>query len=399
MAIGIVIGLVGALAASQGDTDPAKTLNLSRPTAGYTYFDRAGASMDEHDRDLLLCLDHASTVQSVDRQMGSSDGGLIGALIGGMIADAADNGVTAASLENCMVVYGWNVVRLNERTGEALSKLPPAQVRAKLASWIGSQRAYGDVVRVWGNDAANGSINHFSLRPGHTRKGQLSVLALATGTGGRRSEAQAGSGAAPVRAKLDPKWRTRPLKPVEFGTATAGSGIVILRVKGMSMTRGNGLVFRRIGSNPDVFPSTVDHAPDQFAVMAGTIGGGKGKIAAFALPPGRWRIASDINGLMELNYCLGSPFFELKAGEVLYAGTLDLKSEKLKPDLSLEPVQEWLAGTPAAQAVKPAAYTNGSRGPCGPNSIYALEFEGAPFEPGYALGSKAAGGDGGAGGR
>jgi hypothetical protein len=94
------------------------------------------------------------------------------------------------------------------------------------------------------------------------------------------------------------------------------------------------------------------------------------------------------NGGIELNFCLGSPSFEVKAGEVVYAGQLDMKQDRLVPNFALEPVTAWLAGAKAAARLRPAGYTNGSRGTCAPNSIYALEFEGAPFEQGYVLGSK-----------
>ena len=391
MGIGLAVGVAALLASAPADEGAAKPLNLSRPTSGYTYYNHPGASVAEQDRDLRLCVERASLVRSVDEQMGAGAGlGLIGQLLGGAIADAANSGVMAASIENCMVVYGWRVVRLSDAEGKALSDLPPAELKAKLAPWVGAAQPQGDVVRAWANDAANGTINHFSLRPGHTKKGQLSLLAIADGAAAAVPDKPEKKGK-PEKPVYDAKWSKGSLKPAELASAPAGSGIVIVGVKGLGMTRGNGLVFRRISPKPDLPAWAVDHAPDWFSASGSTLGGSK--MLAFALPPGRWRIASDINGLMELNYCLGSPSFELKAGETLYAGTLDLKSEKLQPDFSLAPVEAWLAGTDAARTVKPAAYTNGSVGACGPNSIYAIEFENAPFEPGYEYGSRAWRGD------
>jgi hypothetical protein len=384
------LALAGALLAAGATDEAVKPLNLSRPTAGYTYYNRPGADLGAQEGDLLACVGHASSVRSVDQQMGSGGTGLLGALIGGAIADAATSGVMAASIENCMVVYGWRVVRLPDAEGKALSELSAEDLRAKLAPWVGASQAHGDVVRVWRNDAANGTVNHFSLRPGHTKKGQLSLLAM----GAARTHPPAGRGAEgekPSKPVIDPKWRRGSLKPADLAAAPPGSGIVVVSVRGMGMTRGNGLIFRRVGADPAVRPSLADHAPDEFTATGSTLGGGK--TLAYVLPPGRWRIASDLNGLMELNYCLGSPSFELKAGEVLYAGALDLKAEKLQPDFAMQPVKQWLGAMPAAAAIRPASYTNGSRGACGPNSIYAIEFEGAPFEPGYALGSLAGQGD------
>jgi hypothetical protein len=111
------------------------------------------------------------------------------------------------------------------------------------------------------------------------------------------------------------------------------------------------------------------------------------KMTAIVVPPGRWRIYG--LGLSPiLNLCLGSPSFEIKAGEIVYAGEFDLSRDDVSPNLDLAPAQAWLAGQ--NRKITPAAYANGSLGPCGDNSIYALEFKDAPFEPGYAWGSRAA---------
>lgn len=380
MGIDIALGIAAALLGAEAVGETVKPLNLSRPTAGHTYFNRPGAAVSEHDRDLLQCIGHSGAVRSVDDQMGT------GGILGDMITDSANKGIMAASLENCMVVHGWRVVRLDEAEGQALSKLAPAELRLKLAPWIGSARPPGSVVRAWANEASNAAVNRFALRPGHTKKGQLSLRALAAGPSPASDLPSAAPGNV-EKPKIDPKWPKGPLKPAELAAAPAGSGIVIVAIRGMGMTRGNGFVFRRIGPGPDVRAAAVDQGPDRFEALGGPLTGAR--TLALALPPGRWRIGSEINGLMELNYCLGSPAFELKAGEVVYAGNLDLKSSSLRPDLSLDRIRQWLAGTPAAAAVRRAAWTNGSRGPCGPNSIYALEFDGAPFEPGYALGSLA----------
>jgi hypothetical protein len=380
MGIDIALGFAAALLAPAAAGEAVKPLNLSRPTAGHTYFNRAGADVPEHDRDLLQCIGLASPVRSVDQQLGT------GGILGQMITDSANRGIMAASLENCMVVHGWRVVRLDEAEGQALSKLPPTELRSKLALWIGSDRPPGNVVRAWTNEAANAAINHFALRPGHTKKGQLSLLALAAGPG-PAPEPPSGGAADSEKPKIDPKWPKGPLKPAELAAAPAEAGIVIVSIRGMGMTRGNGFVFRRIGPRPDVRAAAVDHGPDRFEALGGPLTGAR--TLAFALPPGRWRIGSEINGVMELNYCLGSPSFELKAGDVVYAGNLDLKSESLRPDLSLDRIRQWLAETPAAAAVKPATRTNGPQDPCGPKRTYTLEFDGAPFEAGYSLGSRA----------
>ena len=106
----------------------------------------------------------------------------------------------------------------------------------------------------------------------------------------------------------------------------------------------------------------------------------------FAVPAGRWRLYG-LGAAPTLNLCLGSPSFEVKAGEVVYAGAYDLDAAELGPDLDLAPAKAWLGAQ--GRPLRAASYVNGSLGPCGDNSIYALEIKGAPFEPGYAWGSRA----------
>jgi hypothetical protein len=106
----------------------------------------------------------------------------------------------------------------------------------------------------------------------------------------------------------------------------------------------------------------------------------------YAVPPGRWRIGwSNF-----LSYCLGSPSFEIKAGEAVYAGTFHIEGPTLAPDLDLAPAKAYLGG-PSAETLRAAVYRNGERGSCmGLSHDYALEFPGAPFAPGYSWGGAAA---------
>jgi hypothetical protein len=265
-----------------------------------------------------------------------------------------------------------------------MSILPGPEIRAKLAPWIGAAEPHGTIARVWTNEAARGSINHFALRPDHIKRGQLSLLA-AEGIDPKRA-AQGAAAPPPVNGnvKLDPKWPKRAVKPENFGTIPAGSALVIFDLRGVNFHQGNGFLVSRVGPDLNTPPSTIDHATDSLYVIQGALSGGK--TLAFAVPPGRWRIAAQINGAITLNYCLGAPEFEVKESEVVFAGVLDMKAEDLTPDLSLDRVKLWMAGTAAAEKVRPAVYINGSRGACGPNTIFALEFKGAPYMPGYALG-------------
>ncbi len=386
MALGALAAL-GAAAAPAGD---GGDLNLGRMTRGYTYYNWPDADGAKHDADVKACLLAISDMRSAQEGFGGV--GVLDALIAGARADSASRGVMSAGIENCMVVRGWRVVQLDDTEGAGLAALPSAELAAKLAPWIGAETPHGQVVRVWHNDAALASVNHFSLHAQHTRNGQLSVLAVGSTVSATLKADKAADRAAPKpeRVKLDPKWPKKALKPELLDSAPPGSALIVVNIKGMSLRQGNGFSFNRVGADANVMPSTLDHAPDVLTAFVGTLGTSSGgNFLAFAVPPGRWRINSMVDGIMALNFCLGSPAFDVGAGEVVYVGQLDLKQERLLPGQELAPVRAWMGPAKAVERLRPATFTNGSQSHCASTSIYALEFEGAPFEPGYALGSKA----------
>jgi len=383
--------IAAGAANAQATPAAAEPVNLARVTLGYTYFNRPGADLATHHAAVAACLVEADKMQAVDEQMPSQ--GLLGALIQGAIADAAHRGVVAAALENCMVVRGWRVVHLADAEGVTLAALPAAELSNRLQAWVGAQTPHGDVVRVWGNDAANGRTVHFQMRPDHTNDGQLS-LKVATENNLKQAAAEAylhRANSTPTSVAIDPKWPKKPLKPGGFNMAPPEGGVIIIATKGLSFHNGFGLVFTRKGPDPMTAASTVDHGPDTINATIGLLFAKRqGNFFAFSVPAGVWRLDSQLEGLEALKFCLGSPSFEVKPGEVIYAGAFDLEASDIGPDLSLAPVQAWLAGQPAAASIKPAVYTNGSLGPCAPHEIYAIEFKGAPFEPGYVWGSQSA---------
>jgi len=380
LALASGLPVAGAQAADDNE------LNLGRMTAGYSYFNKPFADTAMHNADLSACLADAANMRSFGEQLRPTG------LLPELMADSATRGTVMAGVENCMVVHGWRVVHLSDAEGATLAALPPADLMARLSPWIGAETPHGDVVRVWHNDAALAAVNHFSLHASHSKDGDLSLLALASlpndALKANRAEATAAT-EHPQKITLDPKWKKPKLKPEMLDAAPEGSAIIIIGVSGISLRQGNGFVFNRMGPDIDTQPSAIDHGLDEIAAGAGAIGGSGLHIMAFAVPPGRWRIYSMFGGGISLNFCLGAPSFEAKAGEVIYAGALNLKQEKLAPDQSLDAVRAWAGGAKAVERVKPAIWTNGSRSKCAPNSLYALEFEGAPFEQGYALGSKA----------
>ena len=233
-------------------------LNLGRMTAGYSYYNRPGADMALHDSDLHACLIAAAAMRTT---ISSAVGGVIGGLIASAQEDAANRGVVSSALENCMVVHGWRVVHLDDAEGSALAALPGAELAAKLRPWVGAETPHGTVVRIWHNEAALGAVGHFSLHAQHTRKGQLSLLAMAPTSAPPTAEEQMQSLVTP-EGVLDPRWPKNPLKPEMLDAAPADGAIVIVAIRGTSTSRGNGFVFKREGPNLATSGTCVDDGPD-----------------------------------------------------------------------------------------------------------------------------------------
>ncbi len=376
LAAGATLALAGAAS--------AEPVNIGRMTMGYTYYNRPGATVAEHNADISACSIEAAKTRSMDEVLPGSSGGLLGGLMSTSMAAAYHHGAVGASLENCMVVRGWRVVHLSDAEGKALAAQDKDTLASSLAPWIGAETPHGDVVRVWNNDASNSVNTRYVMRPDHTNDGPLSLKAA---TGLTLDQYTPTAFVRPAPLNLDPRWPTKFEKPAQLASAPPGSAIFIVGLKNVGQHNGVGLFFTRPGPDMNRAASTIDHAPDILIAAVGTLFAHKGiNFLAIPVPPGRWRI-SNMGLLTSINFCLGSPSMEVKAGEVVYAGAFDLGGDDIGPDLSLEPVKTWLAGQPAAEKVQAASYVNGSRGACGDSSIYALEIKGAPFEPGYVWGS------------
>lgn len=355
----------------------APVVNIAQMTMGYTYFNRPGADLAALDHDLAECMTLARDARSLDAMIGN------GGIVGTMITGAAEKGVAASGTENCMVVRGWRVVQLPDAEGAALAALSLNDITRAMTPWIGAQTPQGTVVRVWGNDASRASTNRYAIRPAYADGRQLS---LRIRTSDPTSTAAPPPGLAAKPPTLDPKWPKKPLKVAEIPGAPPESVVVVTHIRGISMRNGTGLLFARMGPDPDKSPSLTDHAPDLFNPATGAMFAKKeGNWFVFAVPPGRWRISA-MGGLPAVDFCLGGPSFEAKAGEIVYAGSFDLGAEDTGPDLSLEAARTFLAGVPQAQQIRAAEYTNGARGQCFQSILYAFEIKGAPFQPGYTWG-------------
>ena len=389
----VSIALAGLLLAT-GPAWAADRFDVSAITTGYTFYNRPGASLEQHNADLVDC-GLRTGVPRPGQASGPSNMGLAFDLVwAGPIA-----GMYADKVENCMVVRGWRVIRLDDADGSRLSKAPIGELMTALAPLVGADNPPGQVARSWSNLALNPDSYRISSRPPAPSKSQLSLRILNEGGIWRdppadpANPAAARQGAtgttpapAPKEAQAAPVWPSRPLKPEEIGQAPPGSAIVVVRVTGIGQSSGTGVGFARTKTQPGDTATLQIDAPTFMSATIGTLFARKeGNWFVLAIQPGRWRIS----GSGFLDYCLGGPSFEVAAGDVIYAGSFALKGANLGPDLNLAPAQEYLKSTGLADRLKPAEYRNGATGFCSVSIPYALEIDGAPFAPGYDWGSQA----------
>jgi len=381
----------------------ADVIGMGNMTKGYTYYNLPGTTAADHTDAVKACAAEAYKIRSTDAEIqygptyyytdyrgqvtaASTVGGVIGNIIVDQMIAGWSRGVYAAAFENCMVVRGWRVVRLPQSEGASLAELAPADLATRLAPWTGAEQPHGDIVRTFKNDAASASTRYMYFRPAHNNDGLLSLTAV---TGKSLATVTLAPPPQTTVIKLDPKWPKSGLTPDQIATTLPEAGVIVMRVTGTSNNNGVNLTLERVGTDPNVRPSSEDHATDVITVGQVKGSGKDGAFAAFAVPAGRWRIAAVAGMVANISFCMGSPSFPIAAGEVVYAGTFDLSAADLGPDLSLDAPKTWLAGKPAADTIRPAAYTNGSQSACGYNGIYALELKGVPNDPDYHWGSAA----------
>lgn len=360
-----------ALCSSESVAEPLK---LSTTSDGYTYFNRAGADVEQHNAELLWCLGQAARVVSVDEMLNGSNVGIVG----GLVVYAMSRGVRPAAIENCMVVRGWRVVRVSDDEGRALKTRDLPEIKAQIAEWIGAETPHGQIVRAWSNAAADAATDRFELRPASTGHTSLSVASLGSDLGARPSNV------------TPPVYRdARRVKQNRIVPPPPGKSLIVAMVRGLSFRNGIGVTLLRF--NPDdesLAPSASRDDANAIPVGQSLIANNpEGNWMAFTVPAGHWRISA-MGGLPALSLCMGAPAFEAREGEVIFAGIFDMGGV-LGPDLNLEPARQWLAATPVASSIQPAQYSNGWTFDCGFNAIYALEIEGAPFKEGYEWGSMA----------
>lgn len=379
--ISVVTAFVGALSAgSLMAASPTRAANPdpTRPSEGYIYFNRSGATPADHTRDLQTCVGTAmATLPHRGIPPGTKTRADITSFYSGEFSTLATfqaRGRAEANLQNCMIVGGWRVMRLDDAQGQALWRADPAEIRRQLDTWAGAPHPPGQEVRAFANDAARKGTVLLDLRV----LDFPSIHDLAT-----RS---LDMGAVPIpRAPAlfrtgNPKWRPPSLTPDRLGAAPPDAAIVVMIISGESGQKYDGIEFRRVPSTPYAIAFDEDGRPDQFFPDdKKSLPAGKGWMSVLAVPPGKW-VLSLRSGL---EMCLGAPAFEARAGEVLYLGAFDFGAETLAPDMALDPARSLLAPAPAlADRLKPVSWVNGATWPCHPLfPFYAITFKGFAEAP------------------
>lgn len=369
--------LIGAVALLAMGPAQAATPDPTRPSEGYTYFNRPGASFADHDRDLYACVGNAmSTLPHRGILPGSKQRADVTSYYPFEFATLASyqlRGRAEANVQNCMIVGGWRVMRLDDAQGETLWKADPAEIRRQLTDWAGAATPPGQEVRAFANDAARkgtvllnmGVLQFPSVHDLATRSLDMAAVPIPR---------------VPAVFRIGPKWRPPSLTPDRLGAAPADTAIVVMIMSGESDQKYDGIEFRRVPTTPYAIAFDEDGRPDQFLPDdKKSLRAGKGWMSVMAVPPGKWVFSTRAG----VEMCLGAPAFEAKAGEVLYLGAFDYEADILAPDMSLDTPRSLLAAAPAlAAGLKPASWVNGATWPCHPLfPFYSIAFKGFPDAP------------------
>ncbi|HEY1752356.1 MAG TPA: hypothetical protein VGG29_13935 [Caulobacteraceae bacterium] len=369
----------------------AQAADITRTSSGYTYFNKPGADFAAHDADIADCRKVAGRLHQPMTQTtvvaGGGAAGAIGVAIGMAIAQAINDArAHPTNVENCMVVRGWRVVEVDKTEGTALAALDKKARLAEMTPWIGADQPHGQIVRTFGNEIASEPPEAVFVPSSNFGNTALSAdLAVKPREAGRSTPASA-STPYMARSARPPK----PLKAQDLGGVPAGDALIVVDILGSGQMS---LAFERLGPDLDT-PAWVDGHPGTFEVRqaAGSFAaanGAQGQMLAFAVPPGRWRIASVGNGQMAISFCLGSPAFDVAAGDVVVAGSFDPDGLG-HPDLTLDAAKAiFPALSGLGDKVRAASYVNGTQGVCDGSYAYAMEIAGRPFADGYAWGARA----------
>ena len=377
-------GVLGSSAQAQG---------LTASSPGFHFFYKPGATMADHNDALVACaVATRAMVNGSDAMTGiaaATGGGLLGAIVGGVIDNNENRQGAAANMENCMALRGWSVVGLTEELGKALEAWDddPPRLREELKPLVEAPTAPGILHR--GPFANELAIGGFRVREAEDlEEVSLSRRAVEDMTDAAIEAAGELRPAKPPKGVKAPK-PVKAVKEKDIATVSEDRGQILLSmVGGRTDLNMHSIIFQRL--DDDGAEVIYDGAP-----VSVTLGGNltpkirktkDGEIRRYdflaEIPPGIWKMATINWGAFAADLCFGAPAFIIHDGETLFLGELHLPEDGGYPldqsDLSV--AHEVLEPLPAlADRVKVAALTNGFTSDCFGSYAYAYEQPGAPF--------------------
>ncbi|MBI5942391.1 MAG: hypothetical protein HY859_18435, partial [Caulobacterales bacterium] len=246
--VAAALALTGGTTATAQDQRP----DLSELAGGYTYYNRPGASVEQHNRELSGCVQKTVMWSSPQAaQPGSLGDSLVFQLVwAGSIA-----GYKASRIENCMVVRGWRVVDIGAQEGRTLAGVPVEALVARLTPEVGAETPTGTIVRRWANEGLRPGSYRITSRARKPSPQQLS-LRLYTET----PHPPVTPVPVPSLSTIDRVWPKGRLQPSQLGSGPPGSAIILVRT--FSSKNGAGISFARIGETTEDRPGVRDRAPD-----------------------------------------------------------------------------------------------------------------------------------------
>ena len=386
----------------------AQPFNMTKATAGFLYFNSAGADMARHDGELKNCIEHWAagiSLLSSNTATGSetaaifrnvpprSTNEIVGGAIGGVVADIVtdfimdgwDRARRDINIEHCMVAKGWRLVRLLPEEGERLSKLSQKDLAAALTLYVSAEQPQGEIVRTWRNEGIYQSTIT-AKDPQAAKRKLLSVAAISPDSPVIKGITSIDP-AARLQAQqvLNKQYINgiRTTKLTESPTVVRpNQSLLMFSIRSKSKKR-------HISTFLELSDPTGPMSRHFFGVIAEkefqTLSDGTFIThGSVVVPSGTWFVQGARHNM---DYCLGAPYFEAKDGASVYLGTFDATGDKLTVNTDKAAIEQKLGGRIAN--LETAQWKNGFTYPCSQMSMYALEFDGFPFAEGYLWGSQA----------
>ncbi|MEX0645983.1 MAG: hypothetical protein WD076_11780 [Parvularculaceae bacterium] len=391
----------GASIAISAFLGAAYAQSLTGSSPGFHYFHKAGYDIEQHDADLVDCaVAMRALVNGSDAMTGmaaAAGGGLLPALIGGVIDNNENRQGAAANTENCMAIRRWSVIGLTSDEGNAMEgPSDAAAIHSKLAPLVNAGEPQGPVLRgPFANELAIGNFKAGDARD--LEEVSLSVRAVSDKTDAAVAAAGQLKPPKPPKGVKAPK-SAKAMKADDLVGADPANSYAVFRALGDSLdVNMTSLTIHRLNADGT---EVVHDGAVATAIIGGLRRTGNEKSGdarrydyVVEIPPGLWKIATIAQGAFAADLCFGAPAFEVGAGETVFLGAMTIAEAGGYPleERNLDAAKEILNAAPAlAEKVRAAEYTNGFLSDCFGSYAYAYEVPGAPFIDLEALARSAA---------